>query len=81
MGPDERIDMLDGGDALVLGDHGAGHGDQGLARGIRDEMKVEIAAAHETSFRDKESINVDRTLVSRGPGQGPVGSLANHQQG
>ena len=37
--------MLDGGDALILRRHGAARGDQGLARGVRHQMKVEIAAS------------------------------------
>ena len=42
----ERIDMLDGGNALILRDDRAGDGDQRFARRVGDEMEMEIAASH-----------------------------------
>jgi hypothetical protein len=46
VGAHQRIDMLDGGHALILRHHRAGDGDQRFARRIRDEVEMEIAASH-----------------------------------
>ena len=44
-GAHQRIDMFDRGDALILRRGGARGGDQRLAGRVRDQMKMEIAAA------------------------------------
>ncbi len=76
---DQRIDVLDGGDPLVLGHHRAGNGDEGLPGGVRHEVEMEVAAPH-TGLLRKELISVDSLPSPAGRVGGPVEGACFRQQ-
>lgn len=63
---DQGIDVFDGDDAVETGDHGLGHGVQGLAGRVRDQVDVEIGG--ETRRGSGGAHGSDRLLILKPPG-------------